>query len=164
MIKFLLGVAIVAFFSFCGHLLAKKYRQRSSFFKQFKEFNERFLSEIAYYRRPLKDFVTEYAYEGEFGELLKDYFSAIDDRTQVEFLLSQRDKYSFLNEDERRTVEDYFLMLGKGDSTSQKGYFGSVKEKLTSLRSEAESAAKRYGDLYVKLGFLFGLLILILIV
>ena len=38
MIKFFLGIGIVAFSSYCGRLLAKKYRQRNSFLKQFKEF------------------------------------------------------------------------------------------------------------------------------
>ena len=59
-------------------------------------------------------------------------------------------------------VEDYFLMLGKGDSLSQKGYFSSVKEPLLRLQNEAETTCKRYADLYIKLGFLCGLLILIL--
>ena len=53
MAKFLLGVAIVAFMSFLGYLLAKKYRKRRDFFVQFTLFNERFLSEISYYRRHL---------------------------------------------------------------------------------------------------------------
>ena len=71
-------------------------------------------------------------------------------------------KYSFLKREEKRVVEDYFLMLGKGDSISQKGYFSSVKQSLSALQIDAETACKRYGDLYIKLGFLCGLLILIL--
>ncbi len=164
MIKFLLGLAIIAFTSYCGHLLAKKYRQRKAFFKQLREFNERFLSEIAYYRRPLRDFATSYAYQGEFGELLQSYFSRLDERSFTEKVLLETEKFSFLSEEERHTVEDYFLLLGKGDSASQRGYFSSVKERLNALEQGATTACKRYGDLYVKLGFLCGLLILILIV
>jgi len=63
-----------------------------------------------------------------------------------------------------RTVENYFCMLGKGDSGSQKSYFSSMKEGLTAMSVDAENAAKRYGDLYIKMGFLCGLFILILIV
>ncbi len=163
MIKFLLGVAIVAFTSLCGRLLARKYRERKDFFKQFKEFNERFLSEIAYYRRPLQEFVEGYAYRGEFRALLEDYFSALDEQLPNGNIFDW-EKYSFLNEEERRTVEDYFQMLGKGDSASQKGYFTSVQGRLSALRESSELDAKRYGDLYVKIGFLCGLLILILII
>ena len=55
-------------------------------------------------------------------------------------------------------------MIGKGDSNSQKNYFTSVKETLSKLKKEAEENNKKYGDLYVKLGFLCGLLILILVI
>ncbi len=164
MIKFLLGVVIVAFTSLCGRMLAKKYRVRKDFFKQLKEFNERFLSEISYMRRPLKDFVSSYAYQGEFKELLRDYFRALDEQIPSGVLFFERENYSFLTEEEERTVADYFSMLGKGDSASQKGYFTSVRERLSAMQLESEKDAKRYGDLYVKIGFLCGLLILILIV
>ncbi len=164
MIKFLLGVAIVAFTSFCGYLLSKGYRKRKAFFKQFKEFNERFLSEISYYRRPLKEFAGAYAYNGEFQILLESYFQALDARSETSITVCEKEEYSFLTEEDRRVVEDYFLMLGRGDSASQKGYFTSVVAKLSAIQTESETAAKRYGDLYVKIGFLCGLLILILIV
>ena len=72
--------------------------------------------------------------------------------------------FHFLSQEEKLFVDNYFLMLGRGDSVSQKGYFSSVKEKIVGLRNRAESEAKKYGDLYIKLGFLCGLLILILIV
>ncbi len=164
MLKFLLGVAIVAFTSFCGHLLAQKYRKRQLFFKQLKEFNERFLSEIAYYRRPLREFASNYSYQGEFQELLNDYFTAIDKRKPINCIFSENERYRFLKEEELRVIEDYFLMLGKGDSSSQKGYFSCVREKLHSFDEESEKDAKRYGDLFIKLGFLCGLLFLILII
>ncbi len=164
MIKFLLGVAMVAFGSFCGYLLSKKYRKRKVFFKQLKEFNERFLSEISYYRRPIREFVAAYSYEGEFQSLLSAYFAALDERGQTGKFFIEGEEYAFLKEEERRTVEDYFLMLGRGDSASQKAYFSSVKNGLSALQVESETTAKRYGDLYVKIGFLCGLLLLILIV
>ncbi len=163
MLKFLLGVAIVAFTSFLGYIFSKKYRQRKEFFKQFKEFNSRFLSEIAYARRPLKEFARAYVYHGDFQALLQDYFEYLEKSLPVAIFF-QSHKYPFLTEEEGRTLGDYFSMLGKGDSVSQKGYFSSMNEKLSALQESSEKDAKRYGDLYVKIGFLCGLLILILIV
>lgn len=164
MIKFFLGIVIIAFTSLCGHLLAKKYRLRKDFFKQFKEFNERFLNEISYYRRPIQEFIGAYSYRGAFQDLLNHYCVSLRGSDYSAEIASQLAAYDFLTEEEKRTVEDYFLMLGKGDSASQKTYFSSVKEGISTLYAEAESAAKRYGDLYIKIGFLCGLLILILIV
>ena len=163
MIKVLLGIAIVAFTGFCGFVFAKKYRQRKKFFAQLWEFNERFLSEIAYYRRPIKEFIAIYSYQGEFQEVLKDFTHSLSEDVQTMRFL-ENSKYSFLKEEEKQTLNDYFLMLGKGDSSSQKGYFASVKDTLVRSQNETEIEAKKYGDLYIKIGFLCGLLILILIV
>ena len=164
MTKFLFGVAIVAFTSFCGYFLAKKFRQRKLFFAQFWEFNERFLTEIAYYRRPLNEFVWKYVYKEEFEFLLQEFLNGLSQRSTLDREIVDLPAFSFLTKEEKRVVSDYFLMLGKGDSASQKSYFSSVKETLKKLQTDADTACKRYGDLYVKLGFLCGLLILILIV
>ena len=161
--KFIVGVAIIAFTSFCGYFLARKFRQRKLFFKQLQEFNERFLSEISYYRRPIKEFVAKYVYKGEFNELLQDFFAVIQQGGNVQSALLDDPKYAFLKQEEKRIVADYFSMLGKGDSVSQKGYFSSVKQSLSAFEINADTACKRYGDLYIKIGFLCGLLILILI-
>ena len=165
MIKFFLGIAIIAFTSFCGYLLSKKYRQRKQFYTQLREFNERFLSEISYYRRPLKEFMAAYAYQGEFEEILRDFSIFLNEKASAgSSFLDGRRKYTFLKVEECQMLEDYFMMLGKGDSASQKGYFSAVKDSLVKLENESSNEAKRYGDLYVKIGFLCGLLILILMV
>lgn len=41
------------------------------------EFNERFLSEIAYYRRPVKEFSQKYEYQGEFEVLLCSFIDSL---------------------------------------------------------------------------------------
>jgi stage III sporulation protein AB len=163
-VKFLFGVAMVAFSSFCGYFFARKYRQRKAFFQQLKEFNERYLSEISYYRRPIKAFAASYAYKGEFAQLLNAFFCFLDNGQARAFEFDFTSEFPFLRQDERQVVVDYFFMLGRGDSGSQKGYFSAIKDRLSALSVEAVNDCKKYGDLYVKLGFLCGLFILILII
>ena len=162
MLKVVFGVAIVAFSTFCGYIFTKKYRRRKNFFLQLYAFNERFINEISYYRRPLIEFSSTFVYKGEFQICLQAFFDSMS--SGVPFLADGLDKdiFYFLNSDEKATVQDYFQMLGKGDSASQKAYFLSVKERLSKLQTEAVTANKKYGDLYIKLGFLCGLFILIL--
>jgi len=164
MIKFLLGIAVVAFTTFCGYLLGKKRRTKKEFFIQFSLFNERFINEISYYRRPLQDFFSKYAYKNAFASLLERFFICINKRLPIKENLLSDHEFDFLKTDEKNVVEDYFSMLGKGDSASQKTYFSSIKESIIKLEKEAVENSKKYGDLYIKLGFLCGLLILILIV
>ena len=162
-LKIIFGVTMVAFTTFCGYLFARKYRQRRQFCQQLKEFNERYLSEISYARRPIKTFISSYQYKGEFAEFLRKYFEILE-LGEVNILpFDLKKEYAFLKEEDCQVVSDYFLMLGKGDSFSQKGYFTSVKERIAAVTLSAENTCKKYGDLYVKIGFLCGLLILIII-
>ena len=162
--KFFLGIAIVAFTSFCGYVFAKKYRIRKLFFSQWKEFNERFLNEISYYKRPLGEFSSKYAYKAEFNDLLETYFSCLQQDVNAFAEALKTADYGFLSAEEKIAVRDYFMMLGKGDSLSQKSYFSAIKETLVKFQVNAEVTYKKYGDLYIKLGFLCGLLLLILII
>ena len=163
MIKFLLGIAIIAFTTFCGYLLGKKYRKRKEFYMQFFLFNERFLNEITYYRRPLREFIGKYTYKNEFSLLLERFIDCADKRLPLKGNLLQGADFDCIKAESKSIVEDYFIMLGRGDSVSQKTYFCSMKETLAGMEKEAIDTAKKYGDLYIKLGFLCGLLVLILI-
>ena len=158
MLKVLFGCMIIGFTTFCGYLFSKKYRQRKQFFRQLFEFNQRFLNEIAYYRRPIEEFASGYEYQGEFAVVLQSYLSALKGGN---FDLSE---LTFLKEEERVLLYDYFQMLGRGDSNSQKGYFSSVNDTLNKWKTSTLDEGKRYEDLYIKLGFLCGLFILILII
>lgn len=160
----ILSVAIVVFTSFCGYLCAKKYRRKKLFYTQLNEFNERFLNEVSYYRRPLADFVGKYSYKGEFAQLLNDFFARIQHGEITMGFVYSNDETDFLQQEEKGEIDDYFQMLGKGDSASQKAFFSSQKEVLRTRLKSAEDTYKRYGDLYIKLGFLCGLFIVILII
>ncbi len=164
MLKFLSGIAIIVFTTFCGYLFSKRYRQRKSFFTQLKEFNERFLNEIAYSRRPIRQFIASFEYKGEFALLLQEFCKRAEGGMLEMRSRLEETEYVFLQVEEKMILCDYFSMLGRGDSASQKEYFSALRETLSKLQKESEDKAKRYGDLYVKMGFLLGLFILILII
>ena len=164
MLKFMVGIAIVAFSSFCGYRLTGKYRRKKQFFKHFSTFNSRFLEELSYSRRPLGEILSKNMYSGEFQLLLYAFATYLKERDKEFFLTLNEEVFSFLSEDEKMEICDYFLTLGKGDSRTQKEYFSSMKGRVETRFLEAEERCKRYTDLYIKLGFLCGLFILILII
>ena len=164
MTKFFLGIAIVGFTTFCGYLLSKKYRKRKTFFTEFYQFNEHFLTEITYYRRPIIDWIDEKTYKGDFSFLIHEYARRVTGQMLIYGMVTEDTSYAFLKAEEKTATETYFSTLGKGDTLSQKNYFSAEREHLLSLRKTAEDEAKKYGDLYIKIGFLFGLFILIIII
>ena len=166
MIKLMLGIAIVAFCGFMGYFLSKKYRRRKEFFLQWLQFNERFLTEIAYYKRPLLKFLSAYTYKGEFSIFLEGFQQTLtgegDGGRRV--LLIGKDELPFLTADELTFLVDYFQMLGRGNSDAQKLYFNTAKMQIESWKEKSVEESKKYGDLYLKLGVLLGIAILIIIV
>lgn len=121
--------------------------------EQLYSFNERFISELSFARRPLKEFFAEYEYKGDFLTLLNSY-------AEAGFNCS----FSFLSPDDINFVSGYFSRLGKGDAYEQSGYFAAQRDSLASLKTESENDEKKYGGLYIKLGFLAGLAIAVVIV
>lgn len=165
MIKLVFGVLLVAFTSFCGYLLARKFRQRKSFFTQLNVFNERFLSELSYFKHPFLEFAQKYTYNNEFDDALQVFCEHLGTETgRMSNAAGEFCDYSFLKKDEKTFIRDYFLTFGQGDSLSQKNYFSSVASTISAYKSKSEVDAKRYGDLYFKLGFLFGLAVLVLLI
>lgn len=153
-LKFVLGGALIAFCVLLGYFAAGKYRSRKKFYAQFHAFNERYLTELSYARKPLSAFLKEYEYTGDFAKSIKEF----EEKREL------RHKLSFLNKDEQGEFSDYLSMLGKGDAQSQKGYFTAKKGVLEEKKTSSEKEAKDRSSLYLKLGLLAGLAFVILIV
>lgn len=153
-LKLLLAMATVAFSTAIGWFAAGKYRTRKLFFSEFARFNEKYLAELSYERRPLAAFLAENRFEGEFGKTV-DMF-----REKREAYLF----YPFLTKEERADGKNYFLSLGKGDAHTQITFFSAQAGKLGALKAASERAAKERGELYLKLGLLAGLALVVLIV
>ena len=161
LIKIVVCLAILGFTTTVGYVLASKFRNRKLFFAQLKLFNERFLREMDYAKRPIKEFVQIYAYKGDFNDILSIY---LDKLGQFDDFLTVFPEIGYFTREEIRMICDYFNSLGKGDSLTQKSNFSTLDSQLSEYYKKAEIEYKKYADLYVKLGVLIGLAIIIVIV
>lgn len=153
-LKIIICIAVIVFSTLLGYLLSGKYRARRKFYDQFCLFNERYLNELSYLRKPLPDFLKQHEYTGDFAKTIKQ---CVENRDCTV-------KFSFLTNEERSACGNYFSMLGKGDALSQKSFFGAQSGLLEEKRAEGEKQAKSRQSLYIKLGLLAGLAIVILII
>ena len=156
MIKFLLCIGCVGLCVAFSWLLTRKYRQRMQFYYNFDLFNERLVNEVSYTKIPLPAFLEKYTFSGEFRQLLEE-------KRRSEFR-EQEFSVEFLNEDERKFVSDYFRMIGKSDASSQKTYLTAMRGEINEKKRESAEEYKKYFSLYMKLGFLAGLVLVVLIV
>lgn len=153
-IKLFLGLVTIAFCTLLGYFAAGKYRTRKTFYAQFALFNERYLNELCYARKPLGDFLVQYSYKGEFAKTVGAFSEG----------RSLNVAFPFLSGEERSYCADYFDMLGRGDVRSQNGFFSAQSEILNGKKVECEKEASTRGELYWKLGLLAGLAFVILII
>lgn len=153
-IKVALACLAIAFSVGIGYLAANKYRCRRNFFSQLSDFNERYINELEYARKPLPVFLKETSATGDFKKTLEEFSSS----------RAPQLKFSYLTKEEKKECTEYFSMLGRGDALSQKGYFCARREPLGEVRAACEKQAKAKGELYLKLGLLAGLAFVILII
>jgi stage III sporulation protein AB len=127
-------------------------------------FNEGFLNEISYRKRPLNEFIQSFIQAGEFGVFSSFFLQGLGSATSMTDCKSKLLDMDCFSNEELSFIIEYFSSLGKGDSVTQKQYFTAIKSSLNEYMDRAKDDCKRYGKLYIQLGFLCGLTILILII
>lgn len=145
------------FCTFLGWLFSAKYRKRKKFFEQLSSFYERFSLELASVRKSIPAFLEDYPATGEFKQFLFAYQTGL--RTG-EIIIN----LPFLTEEEEKLLFDFFRLLGKSDASSQQAFLKSYGVRFSALSAETAKDASRYGGLYLKIGLLFGFLVVILLV
>ena len=125
MIKLFLSVLLVALCSAFGWILTRRYKQRKDFFYALDLFNARFINEVSYTKLPLAAFFDKYPFSGDFGKLLEEKKNSgfVSDTFDV----------PYLTQDEKNFVRDYFMMIGRSDSASQKDYLQSARTETERL-------------------------------
>lgn len=157
MVKVIVFVLVVSGCTFLGWLFSAKYRKRRQFFTQLLKFNARLQSELSFSRLSILSFLEKYEYSGEFAQFLAGY------RTGLELGTMEID-LPFLSKEEEQLLLDYFLSLGKSDAGTQLQLLGGYEKRFAALSQEVAAESSRYETLYLKLGLLFGLLVVILLV
>lgn len=151
--KIFIGILFIALSTFAGYLFTVKYRERLDFYRDFSEFNKRFKSAVSFSSSSVKE-VLENTSSGCFSFMLSEYKFGAKEKTE---------KPNFLTADEYSAFLSYIGELGTSDKSTQitflEDFQGEVSEKL----SAAEEKYKKIKPLYIKLGFLTGLMLFVLI-
>ncbi len=158
MIKFILCIGAVGLCVLLAWLLTRKYRMRMQFYYNLNLFNERLVNEVSYTRIPLPAFMEKYTFGGDFRHMLEIKRDARFDNGD------EGCDIAYLSEDERKFLGDYFRMIGKSDAASQRTYLSAMREEIADKKQKAEEIYRKYFSLYIKLGFLAGLILVVLIV
>ena len=148
--KIFLCLLLVVCFTFAGYLLSQKYKKRKDFYLGFKNFNSKLSTEINFSKNSILKIISELNDDTSFNIEIKKYI-----KNSVSYVFM--DKY--LTSDEVQFFYDYLKNLGVSDSETQLNFLNNINESLAEKCDISEKEYKRYKPLYIKLGFLLGLII-----
>ena len=123
-----------------GVFLSAKKKRKMQIFSELYEFNEQLLLNLKFSRQTM--------------DKIAQNFKFVPDILNGKKLFDGRDG---------EVVSEYVFNLGKSDALSQIDYLNERKAALTKFRDESAENYKKYSSLYVKIFFLLGVLMAVLL-
>lgn len=123
-----------------GVFLSANKKKRMTVFSELYEFNEQLILNLKFERKPIDKVAEKYKY--------------IPPIIAGEKVLDGKDG---------ETIAEYAVNLGKSDALSQIDYLNGRKAALSKCKDESFSDYKKYTSLYVKIFFMVGVLMAVLI-
>lgn len=123
-----------------GILLSSDKKKKMQVFNELYEFNEKLLLNLKFGKEPISKIVKD------FPSVLKLYNGELK-----------------LNTKNAEFINNYLQNLGYTDAISQIDYLNEKKLHLKKYKDESFDDYKKYGSLYIKIFFMVGILIAILL-
>ncbi len=123
-----------------GVFLSANKKKRMAVFAELYEFNEELLLNLKFTRAPV-------------AEIAKKY----------KFMPDILGGKQLLEGEDGDIIRDYAKNLGKSDAISQIDYLNDRKSVLSKRREESAETYKKYSSLYIKIFFLLGVLLAVLL-
>jgi hypothetical protein len=147
--KLILGIICVVLGVIVGYRFSDKFTQRKKFFNDFKLFNDLLKTEVAFSQRTIKSLYNRFE-QSLFINYIKG--SCACDK-----------ELKFVNSDEKKFTKEYCVNISKTDKFSLLNYLNNITKTIDDSSKKATEDEKKYKTLYIKLGFLIGLIILVVL-
>ena len=153
LIKILVGVACVYLCCKIAVSRANLYKDSYLYYESLLECCNLLLKEFSYKKRPLK------------ALLDSDYISADFNNSIHSYVKNQNYEFpKWLDEKESSRLKNFFEELGKSDVETQKLAINSFKTEFESVLYDKKSEYKKQYTLTLKVGFMVGVMLFIMVI
>ncbi len=152
-------VALIAC-TLIGYLYSVKYSNKKVFYQSFSFFNSRLLTEVSFSKKSLIALLNEKNNKNDFYAILNERFV---NNNKVFDKIECLERLKYLSLDEKSVVYDYISNVGGSDKTSQMQYLQAMDKQLKERLDIAIKEDSKYKSLCIKMGFLIGLAIFIIV-
>ena len=155
--KAILLVLIISMFGVIGFGVAGSYFERKRFFFNLLEFLKQTKSLVGFSSTKLTEILNKQSYYGDkhFKRLIKNYMSVLNDNLNISLDNLFYD-ITILTNEEKQDIFSFFKGLGMYDQTTQIKQIELLESKCKHYFETANEDAKKYGELYSKLGLIVG--------
>lgn len=164
MIKILLVLIVVGGFSYVGFGIASHYKKRDEFFAGLLSLCDKVRADIDFSGKSLSAIFDGLKFSGAIGKLVENFCEYLKNK---DLKLSSKQLFRgiwILKDEEKNVVLDFFSRLGRHDSDNEVKLIDDFKTLIEPLSKIAGEEKNKYGKMSVKVSFLLGLMVAILIV
>lgn len=150
--------------SYVGYALSNYYKKRQRILSDAVLFCGCLISDIDFLHMPLKKIISARSgqFYPEFEKILSEYFKKLQRGEITDFKDCVQSLY--LKKCESESLNSLFCELGKTDSDTQITTITNFKNIFENYSKDATDESKKYAPLCLKLGFLTGLAIAVILV
>ena len=164
MTKLVICVIIVGLCALIGYGISISYTQRKKFFFELSNFLNSIKVDIQFSSKKLDLIITNSLniyMQKDFVRILKNYQKTLTvGRIEKGSIF---DQINILTDQEKETIFQFLLKLGKTNSDSQIESINKTHSVCMGYYEYAKDESKKYGSLYIKLGVIVGSFIAIII-
>ncbi len=137
--------------TFIGLILSKRLTRRRRYFEEMISLINTLIGDFRFKQNSVTSLLKSFSAD-ETKSTVEEFIAYVDS-SGSELKLSKQD----LTKREHNVVYEMFSALGTYDLDTQVFMLDSYKKKFEEFYGAAKDSEERYGKVYVKLGFLFGL-------
>ncbi len=152
---------IMFIFGFSGAMIGfyffRRLKDKVLYFDELIGYCDYLISDIGFRQQPIGVLTEQYLAKSKssFGQTLREY---------SKYLQGDELKISKKNTEEEIAIKEFFQSLGNTDAETQVAELKNYKSKFSAYLQKSEKLLNAHGKNYVKLGFLFGLILGILFI
>ena len=152
--KIILGIIVVIFSTCLGYIFSTKYKLKSIYYTSFYNFNKLLKNEVSFTKKTIIEIIDSIKESNIFYDNLKNIFK----------IKNYKIENKSLNNDEIEFLHSYIDRIGQTEAKTELDYLSSIELVLKEKMDEVVAIEKKYKPLCIKMGFLLGLIIFVLIV
>ncbi len=162
--KIILVLIIVCGFGYVGWGLSLYYKKRNAFFCGLILFCDKIRADINFSNKNLLEIIKVQTCDVQVGKLLNNFCEYLKDK-KIELNKKQLFKgIMFLKDEEKELILNFFSRLGRHDTENEIKLIDDFKTAITPVSEISSKQVNKEAKLSIKISFLLGLMIAIVIV